>query len=598
MRIKQEFILGIGGYKLLEALDIRPQVCHMNEGHAAFMILERANQFMRENETSFETALAVTRAGNIFTTHTAVAAGFDHFSPELMEQFLGAYAKGELNIPFNELMSLGRQNPANNSESFNMAFLAIRGSCAVNGVSKLHGVVSRHLFESIFPRWPKEEIPISHVTNGVHMPSWDSELADSVWTEACGKGRWRGDLLTMEPNICKVSDQTLWELRNISRNNLVKYARMKLERQFHVAGQPPEMLEMAKHIFDPHSLTLGFARRFVAYKRPNLLLHDEERFLRILTNPEYPVQLAIAGKAPPFDEPGKDLIRQWAQFIQQHNLYNHVVFLSDHDMLLAEQMVQGADVWVNTPRRPWEACGTSGMKVLVNGGINLSELDGWWAEAYKPELGWALGDEQEHGGDPAWDAIEADALYSLLENKVVPEFYARNQHGMPERWLQRIRESMAVLTPRFSANRTVREYTESHYLPAAENYVKRANEKGAAGKRIMSTMKALREKWNGIEFGEQQTNPVAGGYLINIQIGLNAIEPALVQVELYAEKTAHSGIERIAMKCLTSINNGKELIYQALVITTRPAGDYSVRVIPKYEDVSVPLEDNLIRWQR
>ena len=598
MRIKQEFILGIGGYKLLEALDIRPQVCHMNEGHAAFMILERANQFMKENETSFETALAVTRAGNLFTTHTAVAAGFDHFSLDLIEQFLGAYAKDELNISFKELMSLGRQNPYNNSESFNMAFLAIRGSGAVNCVSRLHGVVSRHLFESLFPRWPKEEIPISHVTNGVHMPSWDSELADSVWTEACGKGRWRGDLETMEPNICKVSDQTLWELRNISRNNLVKYARMKLERQFHVAGQPPEMLEMAKHIFDPHTLTLGFARRFVAYKRPNLLLHDEERFIRILTNPEHPVQLVIAGKAPPFDESGKDLIRQWAQFIQQHNLYNHVAFLSDHDMLLAEQMVQGADVWVNTPRRPWEACGTSGMKVLVNGGINLSELDGWWAEAYKPELGWALGDEQEHGEDPAWDAIEADALYSLLENQVVPEFYARNQHGMPERWLQRIRQSMALLTPRFSANRTVREYTESHYLPAAENYVKRANEKGAAGSRIITTMHTLREKWDGISIGEQQTNPVEGGYLINIQIGLHDIDPALVQVELYAEKTAHSAIERIAMKCLTTINNGKELIYQALVITTRSAGDYSARIIPKYEDVSVPLEDNLIRWQR
>jgi starch phosphorylase len=598
MRIKQEFILGIGGYKLLQALGIRPEVCHMNEGHAAFLILERASHFMKEKGTSFETALAVTRAGNMFTTHTAVAAGFDHFNPELMWQFFGEYVKEQLNINFKDLMALGRQDPENDSESFNMAFLAIRGSGSVNGVSRLHGAVSRHLFESLFPRWPKDEIPVSYVTNGVHMPSWDAEVADEIWTETCGKGRWKGDLKSLEKNISALPDETLWELRSICRNNLVKYARMKLERQFSVSGQPPEMVAMAKNIFDADTLTLGFARRFVAYKRPNLLLHDEERFIRILTNPEHPVQLVIAGKAPPFDESGKDLIRQWTQFIQQHNLYNHVVFLSDHDMLLAEQMVQGADVWVNTPRRPWEACGTSGMKVLVNGGINLSELDGWWAEAYTPEVGWALGDEQEHGDDPAWDAIEANALYALLENQVIPEYYARNQHGMPERWLQRIRQSMSVLTPRFSANRTVREYTENYYLPAAANYIKRAAEKGAAGISLVNCMHDLRNKWDGIKFGEQKTDKVEGGYLINVKITLNNIDPGHVTVEHYAEKVNGFSTERIKMKLLTAINNGKEYIYQALVLTQRPSSDYSVRIIPDYENVSVPLEDNLICWQR
>ena len=298
-----------------------------------------------------------------------------------------------------------------------MAFLAIRGSGAVNGVSKLHGRVSQHLFESLFPRWPDIEIPVGSVTNGVHMPSWDSEIADKIWTEACGKERWRGDLETLEKDISTVTDETLWQLRNTSREILVGYVRKRFESQLKVSFKSNEIIEIAKGVFSPNALTLGFARRFVSYKRPNLLLHDADRFIRILTNPEWPVQLIIAGKAPPFDETGKALIRQWIQFIEQHNLYHHVIFLSDYDMLLTEHLVQGVDVWLNTPRRPWEACGTSGMKVLVNGGINLSELDGWWAEAYNPEIGWALGNGHEHSEDPALDAIEAEELYVYWNNR-------------------------------------------------------------------------------------------------------------------------------------------------------------------------------------
>jgi starch phosphorylase len=255
------------------------------------------------------------------------------------------------------------------------------------------------------------------------MPCWDSKYADEIWTEACGKDRWKGNLENIELQISKISDEKLWQFRNLSRNNLVNFIRKRFEMQSKVSGLPTEITESSKNVFNPGMLTLGFARRFVPYKRPNLLLHDPERLIHILTNSERPVQLVVAGKAPPFDESGKALIRQWVQFIQQHNLYNHVVFLSDDDMLLSENLVQGVDVWLNTPRRPWEASGTSGMKVLVNGGINLSELDGWWAEAYTPEVGWALGDGQEHGDDPAWDAAEANALYDLLEQKVVPELY-------------------------------------------------------------------------------------------------------------------------------------------------------------------------------
>ena len=427
LRLKQELLLGIGGWRLLGALGIQPEVCHLNEGHAAFAVLERARSFMEETGQPFEVALAVTRAGNLFTTHTAVAAGFDRFAPALIEQYLGRYAEEKLGITLHDLLALGRQNPNDSSESFNMAYLAIRGSGAVNGVSRLHGKVSRHLFEPLFPHWPEDEVPVGHVTNGVHMPSWDSAPADDLWTEACGKDRWLGTTENLEQDIRRVSDATLWQFRTAASKSLVEYARERLSRQLAASGASPEAVDSAKHLFDPNALTLGFARRFATYKRPNLLLHDPERLLRLLTNPERPVQLIIAGKAHPADQAGQALIQEWMHFIRRPEARPHVIFLSDYDMLLTEHLVQGVDVWINTPRRPWEASGTSGMKVLVNGGINLSELDGWWAEAYTPEVGWALGDGQEHGDDPAWDAVEADALYDLLEREVIPEFYARDE---------------------------------------------------------------------------------------------------------------------------------------------------------------------------
>lgn len=597
LRIKQEIILGIGGWKLLRALGIKPEVCHMNEGHAAFLVLERANEFMKENGLSFEAALAVTRAGNLFTTHTAVAAGFDHFSPSLMEQFFGAYANNEIGITLKDLLALGRQNPNDSTESFNMAYLAIRGSGAVNGVSRLHGTVSRHLFECLFPRWPKDEVPVGYVTNGVHVPTWDAEFADNIWTQFCGKDRWRGNLETLEQKINTLSDETLWQLRTVCRNDLVHYTRKKLERQFTVSGQSPEIIEIAKQVFNSNTLTLGFARRFVPYKRPDLLLHDPERLIRLLTNPEHPVQLVIAGKAPPLDESAKALIGQWVQFIQQHQLYHHVVFLSDHDMLLAGQLVQGADVWINTPRRPWEACGTSGMKVLVNGGLNLSELDGWWAEAYTPEVGWALGDVQEHGDDPAWDALEAEALYDLLEQRVIPEFYTRNENGMPVRWIERMRKSMSTLTPLFSANRSVREYTERYYLPAAANYIKRSAEKGAAGVKIVSLHQELRNKWMEIRLGEVQIESVENGYIFRLRVLLNGIHPDKILVELFAESDNGAAPIKISMEPDPNYPNGDEQMYHAQVTSTRPATDYTARIIPGYENLSVPLEDNLILWQ-
>ena len=574
MRIKQEIVLGIGGWMLLEALGIQPDICHLNEGHAAFAVLERARSFMEGTGLSFTEALAATRAGNLFTTHTAVAAGFDHFNPGLMEYHLGAYATDKLHLPLYDLLALGRQNPDDRNENFNMAYLAINGSGSVNGVSRLHGLVSRHLFEPLFYRWPTEEIPVGHVTNGVHTPSWDSEEADKLWEKACGADRWLDTTESMAENILKVDDGALWQMRNASRTSLVNYIR-------HRTGDP--------QLFDPNTLTLGFARRFVSYKRPDLLLHDADRLVRLLTNGQHPVQLVIAGKAPPSDESGKDLIRRWIRFIREKNMYKHVLFLDDYDMLLAEHLVEGVDVWLNTPRRPWEASGTSGMKVLVNGGLNLSELDGWWAEAYTPEVGWALGDGNEHGADPAWDAQEADALYRILEQEVIPAFYTRDDKQLPSAWTKKMRQSMATLTPYFSTNRTVREYTEAYYIPGAAKYQSRAKDGGAQGRQIVQWKQ---KPWGDIRFGEAKIT----GKVFEIGIYLGGIAREAVLVELYAKGIDGGPAVHLEMKAAAA--GDSPVTYSVTVDADRPAGDYTVRVIPRYEGVSVPLENKFILWQR
>jgi starch phosphorylase len=599
LRLKQELLLGIGGWRLLAALGIRPEVCHLNEGHAAFAVLERARDFMQESAQPFEVALAVTRAGNLFTTHTAVTAGFDRFSPALIEQYLGRYAQEKLGITVHDLLALGRQNPNDSSESFNMAYLAIRGSGAANGVSRLHGKVSRHLFENLFPHWPADEVPIGHVTNGVHMPTWDSAAADDLWTKACGKDRWLGTTENLEQGIRRVSDANLWEFRTVASKSLIDYARQRLARHYVAAGASPDTVEEARHLFDPNALTLGFARRFATYKRPNLLLHDPARLLRLLTNPQRPVQLILAGKAHPADAAGQALIQQWIQFIRQTKARSHAIFLSDYDMLLTEHLVQGVDVWLNTPRRPWEACGTSGMKVLVNGGINLSELDGWWAKAYVPDLGWALGDGQEHGDDPAWDAAEAEMLYDLLEREVVPEFYTRDGQGVPTAWVARMRESMARLTPRFSADRTVREYTGQHYLPAAASHHLRVANKGAIGRQMVDWRHDLEQKWGALRFGEVKVETKDQQHVFDVQVYLNDLDPKAVQVELYANAVNGGSPVRQEMKNvrpLVGATGGYD--YSAAVSAARPPGDYTARVIPHCDGVAVPLESARILWQR
>jgi starch phosphorylase len=598
LRLKQEMLLGIGGWRLLRALGFQPEICHLNEGHAAFAVLERALSFMEEANQPFEVSLAVTRAGNLFTTHTAVAAGFDRFAPALFSQYLGRYAEQKLGISLRDLLALGRANPADSSEPFNMAYLAIRGSGSVNGVSRLHGKVSRRLFAPLFPRWPEDEVPIGHVTNGVHTPTWDSASADELWTQNCGKSRWLGTTGSLEQDIRRVSDANLWQFRISASKSLVEYARERLSRDLAAAGAPDEEVEAAKLLFDPNILTLGFARRFATYKRPNLLLQDPQRLLRLLANTKRPVQLIIAGKAHPADEAGQALIRAWTNFIRRPEVRAHAIFLSDYDMLLTEHLVQGVDVWINTPRRPWEACGTSGMKVLVNGGLNLSELDGWWAEAYRPEIGWALGDGQEHGDDPAWDEVEAQALYDLLERDVIPEFYSRDGQDIPTAWVARMRNSMASLTPRFSADRAVREYTEQHYLSGAANYRERAADKGSMGRKMADWQHTLEKEWPAVQLGRSKVETNAGQHIFEVEVCLHGLDPDAARVELYADGVDGGGPVRQEMERAGALAcTSNFYTYRARVIAARPASDYTARVTLKLAGVAVPLEAARILWQ-
>ena len=600
LRLQQELALGIGGWRLLELLGQAPEVCHLNEGHAAFAILERARSFMRSSGLAFDAALAVTRAGNLFTTHTAVPAGFDRFDPRLIEQYLGSYTRDELRVPLEKLFALGRADPRNGSEPFNMAYLAVRGSGAVNGVSRLHGEVSRRIFLPLFPQRPPEEVPVGSVTNGVHAPSWDSPQADELWTRACGKGRWLEELETVQAGCGTISDADLWEFRSAVRASLVEYVRERLSWQLTASGSSEEAIREGTQVLEPHVLTLGFARRFATYKRPNLLLYDRERLVRLLTDPQRPVQLILAGKAHPDDRPGQELVREWVQFVRRADVRPHAVFLSDYDMLLTERLVGGVDVWINTPRRPWEACGTSGMKVLVNGGLNLSELDGWWAEAFAPELGWALGDGKEHGEDPSWDAAEASRLYDLLEHEVIPEFYARDGEGIPRRWVARVRASMAQLTPHFSANRSVREYLDKYYLPAVGAFRRRSENRARRGEQIAEQLQRLERDWGGLRFGRVDVETLEGAHHFAAEVDFGALDPVLLRVELYAQARAGQPAVRQPMVPGTAPAAGAtapHAIYTGSVPGSRPASDFTPRIVPAIEGIAVPLEAPQVLWQ-
>ncbi|HVP66926.1 MAG TPA: alpha-glucan family phosphorylase [Anaeromyxobacteraceae bacterium] len=596
-RLLQEIVLGVGGWRALRAMGFDPDVCHLNEGHAAFAPLARAAEVAERLGVGFDEALWATRAGNVFTTHTPVAAGFDAFAPPLVHKYfrgplLGAVAPGP-----ERLLALGRRDTSRAAEPLSMAHLAMRTCGLANGVSHLHGEVSRGIFKDLYPGWPIAEVPVGHVTNGVHVPSWDSRAADGLWTEACGKERWLGAPEGLARAIEAVPDAELWTFRGTGRQELVRYARSRLATQFGQRGADPEEVARARHVLDPNALTLGFARRFAAYKRPNLLLADPARLSRLLSLPGRPVQIVVAGKAHPADEEGKRLLEAWVAFVREPSMRTRAVVLEDYDIAIAQKLVEGVDVWINTPRRPFEACGTSGMKLLVNGGLNLSERDGWWAEAFEPGVGWAIGDGAEHA-DPGWDRAEAGELYRILEEEVVPAFYDRDSLGVPRGFVARMRASMARLTPRFSTNRMLGEYLERLYLPAAEGYRRRVAGGAALARELAAWSAAMAESWQEVRFGEVRVADGEGGLRVEAQVLGGGIPADRLRVELYAEPLrAGEAPVRVPMEWGEEIPgavNGR--ICRASAPPGRPASHYTPRIVPFHPEVRVPMEEAHVAW--
>ena len=594
-RLLQEIALGIGGWRALQALGHEVDVCHLNEGHAALATIERARAFAEAQLCDFFTALWATRGGNVFTTHTPVAAAFDTFPRELVQKYGVGYAR-QSGIKPEQLLGLGRANPGDVDEPFNMAYLAARTCARVNGVSELHGRVSRLIFAPLFPRWPEAEVPVTHVTNAVHVPSWDSPWADRLWTEACGKERWLGAPERLREAVAQLSDAQLWDFRGMERRDLVDYARRRLLRQLSQRSGRDDSVAQAHDALDPNVLTLGFARRFTEYKRPTMLLAQPERLARLLCDAARPVQLIIAGKAHPRDELGRSFVREWAEFVRRPEIRSRAVFLEDYDMTLAEHLVQGVDVWINTPRRPWEASGTSGMKVLVNGGLNLSELDGWWAEAYAPEVGWALGDGRQHF-EPDWDETETGQLFELLEQQVVPEFYDRDADGIPVAWVARIRASLSRLTPRFSSNRMMADYLDRLYLPAVGSFRRRSADNLRVARELRSWLRELRRHWPDIHWGNLAVESTGDRHVFRVQVYLGDIAPDAVAVELYAEPRDGAGLERHPMRrdqALSGAAGGFR--YVAEVATDRAPREYTPRVVPMHAEAVIPAEALGIRW--
>lgn len=464
-RLQQEIVLGMGGIKMLKALNKLPTVCHMNEGHSAFMAIERLLQIMKDEGLSYNEATEIVRSTNIFTTHTPVSAGIDRFPQDMIRRYFGKLAK-QIGIGIEAFIGLGRIKPDDQTEDFCMAVLAIKMASQTNAVSKLHGEVSRKMWANIWPQIPPHEVPITHVTNGVHTLGWMSSEMARLYQRYLGT-RWIDE--PTNHDIWKRVDQIpafeIMRCRERMIEALIAFARSRLKRQLQAKGLPGYQIEKAEEVLDPEALTIGFARRFATYKRATLLFRDTERLKKILTNPQQPVQIIFSGKAHPQDKFGKELIHKVVQMASLPELRNHIVFLEDYDIEVARHLVQGVDVWLNTPRRPNEASGTSGMKVTANSGINLSTLDGWWVEGYKGNNGWAIGAGEEYQDHEYQDEVESRLLYEILENSVIPIFYKKNAHGIQHEWVEMIKNSIKTICPFFNTNRMVEDYARQFYLP-------------------------------------------------------------------------------------------------------------------------------------
>ena len=605
IRIQQEIMLGIGGLRALRALGIRPTICHMNEGHSAFLVLEQIRCLIQEKGLSFAEARELATACNVFTTHTSVPAGIDKFPPSLMERYFGDYYRS-LGLSSQEFLALGQQDPADQRAPFNMAVLALKHASYTNGVSKLHGEVARRMWQGVWPGVPEDEVPIEVVSNGIHPCSWASEEMHQLFTRYLGP-RWTRECANpaVWERVSRIPDAELWRTHERQRERLVAYARRRLRRQMGERGGSPSEIIQASEVLDPEALTIGFARRFTTYKRANLILRDSERLTRILCNEEHPVQIIFAGKAHPQDNPAKEIIRQVVQFSRQERFRRRVVFLEDYDMSMARYMVQGADLWLSTPRRPMEASGTSGMKAVVNGVLNLSVLDGWWAEAYQPEIGWAIGWGEKYEDPNIQDEMESNALYELLERVIVPLFYDRGPDGLPRGWLARMKAAMYHICPFFNTNRMVRDYAVRFYLPAARRGQRLAGQ-DMAGARSLARWKAtLRKHWPEMRIESLEADisldlTVGDRLEIHAQVYLGALTPQDVSVELYYgpldPQRQIAAAETATMSCQESIGEGDYLFVGTLPCRTSGRYGYTLRILPRHEELVRPFEPGLILW--
>lgn len=609
MRLKQEILLGIGGYRALDALGIAPTVCHMNEGHSAFLAIERVRLLMERKRLNFAEARELAGAGLIFTTHTPVEAGHDYFPPELIERYFSSYHNA-LGLSRAEFLGLGRRNPADDREAFCPTVLALRMAASSNGVSKLHGEVSRRMWQGIWPGVPVDETPIGHVTNGVHFRSWISYEMNQLYDRYLGP-HWRE-----EPGSGKlwqraesIPAEELWRTHERRRERLVAFARRRLRTNLERRGAPESEIEAAEEVLDPEALTIGFARRFATYKRATLILRDPDRLLRILANPARPVQIIFAGKAHPRDEAGKHFIREVLALARRKEFRRHIVFLEDYDMAVARYLVQGCDVWLNTPLRPMEASGTSGMKAAANGALNVSTLDGWWDEAWKETgsnlIGWAIGSGEQYQDRNYQDQVEAEALYDLLENDVVPTFYDVNAARLPRRWIARMKASLSLLCCKFNTHRMVQQYTEEAYLPAHERYRALEAAEGARSRALAAWLEHVRSAWpqvrvEAVEDGNAPEMNSGETFTVRARVRLGPLSPEDVSVQVYHGRVDARGelVEpAVAPASLAARQSGGASVFEAAVRLERGGGQYgfTVRVLPAHPDLA-SLRPGLIAW--
>jgi starch phosphorylase len=605
MRIRQEIVLGIGGMRALEKLGYRPTVYHMNEGHSAFLALERVRMQMESEGVDFEVARQAAGCGNVFTTHTPVPAGIDEFAVDLVDRYFASYWP-RLGLTREEFLALGRHAGAHPEAPFNMAILAMRMSALRNGVSRLHGEVSRKMWAELWTGLPESEVPIASVTNGVHVHSWISHDMRGLLERYLGP-RWvdsPGDPAAWS-GVEDIPGEELWRTHERRRERLVAFARRRLRTQLVRRGASTTAIQRSEEVLRPDVLTIGFARRFATYKRANLIFRDLARLRRILMNPERPVQILISGKAHPRDNPGKDVIRQIVQWSSDEQLRRHIVFLEDYDMTVARYMVQGTDVWLNTPRRPLEASGTSGMKAALNGSLHLSVPDGWWAEAPREGAGWAIGRGESYADDHEEDETEARILYDLLEREIVPLFYDRGRDGLPRGWLEHMKASMSRMGPLYSANRMVQGYARRFYAPSDRRSEELVRDGLSKARDLATWRDKVLEAWPKVRFVDVKTTEqnglrVGGRIEVGVRADLGGLGPEDVVVEVYEGDVSASGelVNGHAQR-LAHAEEGTDGVHTFTgEVRCERSGrvGLAVRMRASREDVATPLDQDLLRW--